>query len=67
VCDHTGRPEIDTRIDLNNTGSAWTSVRVLYERTAVAAGAEDLVRKLGEDDRKKAPEWQSAVSAAVGV
>ena len=58
---------VATRIDIHITGSASTTVRVLYERTAVAAGAEDLVRKLGEDDRKKAPEWKAAVSAAAGA
>ena len=56
-----------TRIDIHITGSASTTIGVLYERTAVAPGAEDLVRKLGEDDRRKAPEWKSAVSVAAGV
>lgn len=60
--------EIVTRIDIRlHDRDGQTAVDVTYERTAVTASAVAAANELAEADRKKAPEWESSIRAAVGV
>ncbi|HEY6305429.1 MAG TPA: hypothetical protein VI488_03095 [Candidatus Angelobacter sp.] len=40
-----------------------THVQVTYERTALAAEANDHVRQLGDSDRQSAAHWQNAIES----
>lgn len=60
-----GGTAVVTRIDirLRALHAAATSVHVAYERTAVDPSADDVVRRLAEADRGKAPEWLAEINA----
>jgi hypothetical protein len=38
-----------------------TKVNVMYERTALRAGADERVRRMAEHDRKAGPEWSQQI------
>ena len=60
--------EIVTRIDIRLHDRAGnTAVDVTYERTALTDSAIAAANELAEADRKKAPEWESSIRAAVGA
>jgi hypothetical protein len=48
--------------DANNT-----KVNVLYERTALRAGADDRVRRMSEHDRKSGPEWGEQINHYLAI
>ena len=53
-----------TMIDIRvapSSSNAHTHVQVTYERTALAAEANDHVRQLGDSDRQSAGHWQAAI------
>jgi hypothetical protein len=54
-----------TRIDirLSRNGESKTDVSVLYERTAIDASANDVVRDLAKKDAGHADEWRDAINA----
>jgi hypothetical protein len=43
--------------DANNT-----KVNVMYDRTALRAGADDRVRRMAEHDRKSGPDWSGQIN-----
>jgi hypothetical protein len=51
---------IDIRVAPSASNTA-THVQVTYERTALAAEANDHVRQLGESDRQSGRHWQTAI------
>lgn len=58
--------EIVTRIDIRiHDRDGKTAVDVTYERTALTDSAIAAANELAEGDRKKKPEWESSIRAAV--
>jgi hypothetical protein len=53
-----------TRIDVQLTpiDAQTTSVRVMYERTALDPSAHDDVREMSQSDAKMGPEWEQAIA-----
>lgn len=54
-----------TRIDirLRKDGENATAARVVYERTALDAAANEHVQSMAKTDAKQGPEWQAALDA----
>ena len=48
-------------IHLSQPDAANTKVQVAYERTALNATANDLVRQFGDKDRNSGPEWSADI------
>jgi hypothetical protein len=48
-------------IHLSPASESGTHVQVRYERTALSAGMNDHIRKLGEEDAKSADEWRTSI------
>jgi hypothetical protein len=56
--------KLTTRIDVQLTpvDAATTSVRVMYERTALSPSVNSDIAKMAEDDSKMGPEWEQAIA-----
>jgi len=57
-------PELLTRIDIRLAGNGGgTDVAVVYQRTALHAGANCHVREMAASDARSGPLWQAAIEA----
>jgi hypothetical protein len=45
----------------------WTHVAVRYERTALNAGARDIVLRMADNDGRSGPEWEKQISDYLGT
>ena len=49
-------------IHVTNSGPQETKVEVVYERTAIGPAANDLVRRMAQEDANNGPHWASRIS-----
>lgn len=52
---------VDVR--LSAVAAAQTHVKVTYSRTALDAGANEMVRAMGDQDGQSGPEWQRSIES----